>query len=53
MAEPQALGGRIMIRVSGTEPFIRIMVESQDGAVAEKVSKRLENVIREVDEGCD
>lgn len=53
MAEQQALDGRIMIRVSGTEPFIRIMVESQDGAVAESVSKRLENVIREVDEGCD
>lgn len=53
MAEQQALDGRIMIRVSGTEPFIRIMVESQDNSVAEKVSKRLENVIREVDEGCD
>ncbi len=33
--------GRVLIRASGTEPLIRIMVEAQQQAVAEKMAKRL------------
>ena len=40
--------GRIMIRVSGTEPFIRIMVETTNKTLSEEISRRLENVIKEI-----
>ncbi|WP_293776201.1 phosphoglucosamine mutase [uncultured Oxalicibacterium sp.] len=33
--------GRVLIRASGTEPLIRVMVEAQDADVAEKMSKKL------------
>lgn len=38
-----ALGdeGRILIRASGTEPVLRVMVEARDGAVAERMATRL------------
>lgn len=41
--------GRIMVRASGTEPKVRIMVESKDRAVNEEIAKDLENVVRSID----
>jgi phosphoglucosamine mutase len=39
--------GRILLRKSGTEPLIRIMVEAADAARCESCADDLENVIRE------
>jgi phosphoglucosamine mutase len=33
--------GRVLIRASGTEPVLRIMVESRDAAVGRKAAERL------------
>jgi phosphoglucosamine mutase len=33
--------GRILIRASGTEPVLRIMVEAQDGALAQACAERM------------
>lgn len=48
--EEQLLGkdGRIMIRVSGTEPYIRIMVETQNQALSQECADRLKAVIEEI-----
>lgn len=40
--------GRIVLRKSGTEPLIRLMVEGQDHAKIETISNELEKVIKEV-----
>jgi phosphoglucosamine mutase len=37
--------GRIVVRASGTEPVIRIMVEAETLALAEAVTTRLERVV--------
>lgn len=37
--------GRVLVRASGTEPKIRIMVESQNKKVCENLAKYLENVV--------
>lgn len=41
--------GRIMIRVSGTEPVIRIMVESDDYEKSKTIAEQLEIIIRKID----
>lgn len=41
--------GRIMIHVSGTEPCIRVMVESENGEVSKAVANRLCETIKAVD----
>ncbi len=41
--------GRILVRASGTEPVIRVMVEGQDKTVIEKVAGELCDVIMEAD----
>jgi phosphoglucosamine mutase len=33
--------GRVLVRVSGTEPKIRVMVEGQDKAAIEQCAKRI------------
>jgi phosphoglucosamine mutase len=45
--ERAALGqeGRIVVRVSGTEPLVRIMVEAPTLAVAHAVAERLEQLV--------
>ena len=39
--------GRVLIRPSGTEPLMRILVEAKDRRIMENVSEILVNVIRE------
>ncbi|MEY2921347.1 MAG: hypothetical protein RL261_2652, partial [Pseudomonadota bacterium] len=43
-----ALGttGRVVLRASGTEPVIRVMIEAQDEAVAARHAKELAEVVR-------
>ncbi len=47
--EEAALGdsGRVLLRASGTEPMVRVMVEAADQATAEAVAGRLAAVVRE------
>ncbi|HEY1042569.1 MAG TPA: phosphoglucosamine mutase, partial [Telluria sp.] len=33
--------GRVLIRASGTEPLIRVMVEAKDAAMAESMARRI------------
>lgn len=42
---------RIMVRVSGTEPKVRIMVESLDYSKAEQSAKAIEKVIKDIEGG--
>ena len=47
--ESVALGdtGRVLLRKSGTEPLVRVMVEAQTQEQAEEVAGRLATVVRE------
>jgi phosphoglucosamine mutase len=40
--------GRVLIRLSGTEPLIRIMVEGKDAVMVKQIVTRLEAVVKEV-----
>jgi phosphoglucosamine mutase len=37
--------GRVLVRPSGTEPVVRVMVEAPDEAECEEVTKRLVGVV--------
>ncbi len=41
--------GRIMIRASGTEPKIRVMVESRDSVLNDKIANAMVNDIKRID----
>jgi phosphoglucosamine mutase len=47
--EQKELGdaGRILLRPSGTEPLVRVMVEAETQARAHEVAERLADVVRE------
>jgi phosphoglucosamine mutase len=38
--------GRVLIRPSGTEPLVRVMVEARDGDQAQRCAERLANTLR-------
>lgn len=40
--------GRILIRKSGTEPVIRVMVEAQDGIIAKNMAEQLADKVKSV-----
>jgi len=39
-------GGRVLIRASGTEPLVRVMVEARDAAQAQACAERLAQTLR-------
>ncbi|MCT9819017.1 phosphoglucosamine mutase [Microbacterium sp. W1N] len=41
------LSGRVLLRASGTEPLVRVMVEASTADVAAEVAERLADVVRE------
>lgn len=48
----EKLGGasRVMLRVSGTEPCIRVMVESENQEISQKYANELASVVKQVDD---
>jgi phosphoglucosamine mutase len=38
--------GRVLIRASGTEPLVRVMVEARDAAQAESCARRLADTLQ-------
>lgn len=44
--------GRILVRPSGTEPLVRVMVEHEDGALAQEVAQEIADLVRSRSEGC-
>ena len=42
---------KIILRPSGTEQVVRIMVESKDKTLAENIAEKLEKLIKEINEG--
>jgi phosphoglucosamine mutase len=40
-------GGRVLLRPSGTEPLVRVMVEAEQQAVADEIAHSLAAVVRE------
>ncbi len=47
-AEQQLAGnGRVLLRASGTEPKIRVMVEGQDGALVKQLALQIAAVVKQ------
>jgi phosphoglucosamine mutase len=45
-AEKELAGeGRVLLRASGTEPLIRVMVEGRDTALVQALAKRIAAVV--------
>ena len=40
--------GRVLLRLSGTEPLVRVMVEGQDAALVDQEATRLAEVVAQV-----
>lgn len=39
--------GRVLLRPSGTEPVVRVMIEGEDGSLVAKLARQLADVVRE------
>jgi phosphoglucosamine mutase len=39
--------GRVLVRVSGTEPLVRVMIEGKDKALITKLAEEIAEVVRE------
>jgi phosphoglucosamine mutase len=39
--------GRILLRASGTEPLVRVMVEAQSDSIAKEIAEKLAKVVEE------
>ena len=46
--QKEKIKGRILVRASGTEPKIRIMVEEENGKLAQEIAKRLEHIVKSI-----
>jgi phosphoglucosamine mutase len=47
-AEARLAGtGRILLRASGTEPLLRVMVEGQDAELVNNIAEELATVVRD------
>ena len=42
-------GGRVLVRPSGTEPLVRVMVETRDSALASSIAEHLSEIIKRKD----
>ena len=40
--------GRVLLRASGTEPKIRVMVEGEDGALVQKLAENIAEIVRDL-----
>jgi phosphoglucosamine mutase len=40
-------GGRVLLRPSGTEPLVRVMVEARDAEAAQRIAEELAGIVRE------
>ena len=40
--------GRVLIRPSGTEPLVRVMIEGKDSTVIRQDAERLANLIQDI-----
>jgi phosphoglucosamine mutase len=40
--------GRVLLRPSGTEPLLRVMVEGEDGQLVERSAQRIADVVRKL-----
>lgn len=48
VAEQELAGnGRVLLRPSGTEPLLRVMVEGSDAVLVESLAARLADLVRE------
>jgi len=47
LSEKLGDGGRIVLRASGTEPLVRVMVEAQDEAECERICRRLARLVED------
>ena len=43
-------GGRVLVRPSGTEPLVRVMVETRDSALASSIAEHLSEIIKRKDD---
>ena len=39
--------GRVLVRVSGTEPLVRVMVEGEDAKLIERLASEIAEVVEE------